>query len=300
VKYHVSNMLAKPELSDRHELAKWKPSRSRLPGRLSIKGALIGLAGFAGIAVAVVGLVAARERCPAHQALKATCPTSASTLERPRHIRAAGKLHVLERHPAFGCRPGADAAIFECDGKIFLALMHYYLSSYFGVPSGMCRYVRSFIQLYIHLYNIVSVNHTRFHPRRHGGRAALHLIRGAPRVHPGGPAMPENVTLTFDANGLVPAVVQDAESGEVLVLAWMNRESIAQTYATGHVTFWSRNRNELWEKGATSGNYLDLVSIAKNCEANSLLVKARPNGPTCHTGHQSCYYRDFEPEKDLG
>ena len=111
--------------------------------------------------------------------------------------------------------------------------------------------------------------------------------------------MSEAITVTFDASGLVPAIVQDVDTGEVLVLAWMNREAIAHTYASGHVTFWSRSRNELWEKGATSGNYLELGSIAKNCEANSLLVRARPLGPTCHTGHKSCYYRDFEPGRDL-
>ncbi len=110
---------------------------------------------------------------------------------------------------------------------------------------------------------------------------------------------PEASAITFDADGLIPAVVQDAATGEVLVLAWMNRASISHTYETGHVTFWSRSRDELWEKGATSGNYLDLVSIAKNCEANSLLVKARPAGPTCHTGHQSCYYRELNPTEDL-
>lgn len=110
---------------------------------------------------------------------------------------------------------------------------------------------------------------------------------------------PEATRITFDADGLIPAVVQDAVTGAVLVLAWMNRESIARTYATGHVTFWSRSRDELWEKGATSGNYLELVSIAKNCEANSLLVKAHPLGPTCHTGNQSCYYRELDPAKDL-
>jgi len=106
-------------------------------------------------------------------------------------------------------------------------------------------------------------------------------------------------TVSFDEKGLIPAVVQDADTNEVLVLAWMNRESIAHTYKTGHVTFWSRSRNELWEKGATSGNVLNVVSIAKNCEANSFLVKARPVGPTCHTNNQSCYYRPFAPETDL-
>jgi phosphoribosyl-AMP cyclohydrolase len=106
-------------------------------------------------------------------------------------------------------------------------------------------------------------------------------------------------TISFDAEGLIPAVVQDEATGAVLVLAWMNRESIAHTYRTGHVTFWSRSRQELWEKGATSGNYLELVRIAKNCEANSLLVTARPTGPACHTGNSSCYYREFDPATDL-
>jgi phosphoribosyl-ATP pyrophosphohydrolase/phosphoribosyl-AMP cyclohydrolase len=109
----------------------------------------------------------------------------------------------------------------------------------------------------------------------------------------------EETIISFDDKGLIPAVVQDADTGEVLVLAWMNRESIAHTYKTGHVTFWSRSRNELWEKGATSGNVLNLVSIAKNCEANSFLVKAKPVGPTCHTNNQSCYYREFNSETDL-
>lgn len=111
--------------------------------------------------------------------------------------------------------------------------------------------------------------------------------------------MSEESTLSFDSSGLIPAVVQDADTQAVLVLAWMNRESIAHTYATGRVTFWSRSRNELWEKGATSGNTLELVAILKNCEANSLLVKARPTGPTCHTGNESCYYREMDPAKDV-
>lgn len=111
--------------------------------------------------------------------------------------------------------------------------------------------------------------------------------------------MADQDVIRFDEKGLIPAVVQDADTGEVLVLAWMNRESIEHTYRTGRVTFWSRSRNELWEKGATSGNYLELVGIYKNCEANSFLVKARPKGPTCHTGNRSCYYRPFDPAVDL-
>ncbi len=111
--------------------------------------------------------------------------------------------------------------------------------------------------------------------------------------------MSEETIMSFDEKGLIPAVVQDADTGEVLVLAWMNRESIAHTYKTGHVTFWSRSRDELWEKGATSGNVLNFVSLWKNCEANSFLVRARPVGPTCHTDNQSCYYREFDPVADL-
>ena len=111
--------------------------------------------------------------------------------------------------------------------------------------------------------------------------------------------MSEETTITFDADGLIPAVIQHAATGDVLMLGWMNRDSIAQTYRTGNVTFWSRSRDEIWEKGATSGNYLRLVSIAKNCEANSLLVKALPDGPTCHTGNASCYYRELDPDSDV-
>ena len=111
--------------------------------------------------------------------------------------------------------------------------------------------------------------------------------------------MSEESVVSFDVNGLIPAVVQDADTNAVLMLGFMNRESIAHTYRTGHVTFWSRSRAELWEKGATSGNWLNFVSIHKNCEANSFLVRARPAGPTCHTGNVSCYYREFDPEADL-
>ena len=109
----------------------------------------------------------------------------------------------------------------------------------------------------------------------------------------------EQSTITFGDDGLVPAVVQDAESGEVLLLAWMNRGSIALTEASGRATFWSRSRQELWEKGATSGNWLEVVSMHKNCEANSILLKVRTHGPACHTGNHSCYYRVFEPASDL-
>jgi|TARA_B110000263_G_C15138522_1_gene432246 phosphoribosyl-AMP cyclohydrolase len=107
------------------------------------------------------------------------------------------------------------------------------------------------------------------------------------------------MNLELDENGLIPAVVQDVDTQEVLVLAWMSPESLNMSYDSGHVTFWSRSRNEIWEKGATSGNFLNLVSVKKNCENNSLLILARPDGPTCHTGNISCYYRDLDYEKNM-
>jgi phosphoribosyl-ATP pyrophosphohydrolase/phosphoribosyl-AMP cyclohydrolase len=100
--------------------------------------------------------------------------------------------------------------------------------------------------------------------------------------------------LNFSEKGLIPAIVQDEDTGDVLMLGYMNQESLRRTLASGEVWFFSRSRQELWHKGATSGNKLKLVSISKDCEDNSLLVKAYPVGPTCHTGHKSCFYRDLD------
>jgi phosphoribosyl-AMP cyclohydrolase len=100
--------------------------------------------------------------------------------------------------------------------------------------------------------------------------------------------------LNFNDKGLIPAVVQDASTSDVLMLGYMNEESLGLTLSTGEVWFFSRSRRELWHKGATSGNTLTVVSISVDCENNSLLVKARPAGPTCHTGHKSCFYRKLE------
>ncbi|WP_322796466.1 phosphoribosyl-AMP cyclohydrolase [Tepidiforma sp.] len=111
--------------------------------------------------------------------------------------------------------------------------------------------------------------------------------------------MSEAEVLAFGPDGLLPAVVQHAETGEVLILAFMNREALERTLQTGLVTFFSRSRGQLWVKGETSGNYLRLVSIAKNCEANSLLIRARPDGPACHTGNSTCFYRPLDPATDL-
>jgi phosphoribosyl-ATP pyrophosphohydrolase/phosphoribosyl-AMP cyclohydrolase len=111
--------------------------------------------------------------------------------------------------------------------------------------------------------------------------------------------MTESDIISFDDDGLIPAVVQDAETRDVLLLAWMNRESLDRTLATGRATFWSRSRDEIWEKGATSGNVLHLERVYKNCEANSLLVLVHPTGPACHTGNTSCYYRELDPAADI-
>jgi phosphoribosyl-ATP pyrophosphohydrolase/phosphoribosyl-AMP cyclohydrolase len=100
--------------------------------------------------------------------------------------------------------------------------------------------------------------------------------------------------LRFDENGLIPAIVQDASSGEVLMLAYMNAESLRRTLASGQAWFWSRSRQELWHKGATSGNFLNVKAILKDCDEDALVVKVEPLGPACHTGERSCFYRTLE------
>lgn len=100
--------------------------------------------------------------------------------------------------------------------------------------------------------------------------------------------------IAWDDNGLVPAIVQDALSKEVLMLAYMNRESLQKTLESGQTWFWSRSRQELWNKGATSGHTQQIVSLSYDCDGDTLLVKVRQNGPACHTGKYSCFYRDAE------
>ncbi len=99
----------------------------------------------------------------------------------------------------------------------------------------------------------------------------------------------------FDHRGLVPAVVQDAATGTVLMLAWMDREAVDATEATGEVHFHSRSRDALWKKGETSGNTLHAVSMAVDCDGDALLVKAHPRGPVCHTGAATCWGDDTAP-----
>lgn len=98
--------------------------------------------------------------------------------------------------------------------------------------------------------------------------------------------------LRFDQQGLAPAIVQHARTGEVLMLGYMNAEALELTRATGLVTFWSRSRQALWRKGETSGHELRLVDLRVDCDADALLVLAEPAGPTCHTGERTCFHRD--------
>jgi phosphoribosyl-ATP pyrophosphohydrolase/phosphoribosyl-AMP cyclohydrolase len=100
--------------------------------------------------------------------------------------------------------------------------------------------------------------------------------------------------LKFDARGLIPAIVQDAESDSVLMLAYMNAESLQLTLETGETHFWSRSRQELWHKGATSGNIQRVVDLRVDCDADTLLVRVVPAGPACHTGEATCFYRTIE------
>jgi phosphoribosyl-ATP pyrophosphohydrolase/phosphoribosyl-AMP cyclohydrolase len=105
--------------------------------------------------------------------------------------------------------------------------------------------------------------------------------------------------LRWDAAGLIPAIVQDANTGEVLTLAYMNREALQQTLDSGETWFWSRSRQELWHKGATSGNVQRVVEVRYDCDADALLVRVTPAGPACHTGARSCFYREI-PRRDAG
>ncbi len=97
----------------------------------------------------------------------------------------------------------------------------------------------------------------------------------------------------FEKMPLIPAVVQDADSGEVLMLAYVNREALRLTMETGTAWFWSRSRQELWNKGATSGNFMHIVQVLVDCDGDTLLYRVHPDGPACHTGHRSCFYREL-------
>ena len=105
-------------------------------------------------------------------------------------------------------------------------------------------------------------------------------------------ALPE--ALKFDAAGLIPAIAQQHDTGEVLMLAWMSREAIEETLATGRVCYWSRSRQRLWRKGETSGHVQRLVEMRLDCDGDTLLLRVDQEGPACPTGERSCFFRRIE------
>ncbi|MBK8045843.1 MAG: phosphoribosyl-AMP cyclohydrolase [Anaerolineales bacterium] len=104
------------------------------------------------------------------------------------------------------------------------------------------------------------------------------------------------VAVHFDGSGLVPAIVQDADTHQVLMMAWMNAESLHRTLASGETVFWSRSRQSLWHKGATSGNVQRVVDLRVDCDGDTLLILVRPAGPACHTGATSCFFRGLDAD----
>jgi len=104
--------------------------------------------------------------------------------------------------------------------------------------------------------------------------------------------------LKFDANGLIPAIIQDQKTGRVLMMAWMNRASIEKTVATGKTHFWSRSRQKFWMKGETSGHTQAVKDIAFDCDADTLLIQVEQTGAACHEGYRSCFFRSLEDGGD--
>jgi phosphoribosyl-AMP cyclohydrolase len=103
--------------------------------------------------------------------------------------------------------------------------------------------------------------------------------------------------LKFNEDGLIPAIAQQHDSGEVLMLAWMNQTALAETLQTGRVCFWSRSRGRLWRKGETSGQVQQLVSLHIDCDGDTLLLQVDQHGPACHTGRRSCFYNQVEHDR---
>jgi phosphoribosyl-AMP cyclohydrolase len=97
-------------------------------------------------------------------------------------------------------------------------------------------------------------------------------------------------TLTYDAQGLIPAIAQDRATGDVLMLAWMNREAVERTLATGRVTYWSRSRQDFWVKGETSGHVQRLIEMRLDCDRDALVLMVEQTGPACHTNRRTCFY----------
>ena len=109
-------------------------------------------------------------------------------------------------------------------------------------------------------------------------------------------SLPETLAseIAFDARGLVPAIAQQHDSGEILMMAWMSAESLAETLETGHVTYWSRSRQALWRKGESSGNVQKLVELRVDCDGDTLLILVDQTGPACHTGAHNCFFRSWK------
>ncbi|MEI6986407.1 MAG: phosphoribosyl-AMP cyclohydrolase [Rhodospirillaceae bacterium] len=103
-------------------------------------------------------------------------------------------------------------------------------------------------------------------------------------------------TVLFDPNGLIPAIAQQAGTGEVLMMAWMNREALAETITTGQVCYWSRSRRALWRKGERSGQFQRLVELRLDCDGDTLLMIVEQDGVACHTGRRSCFYRAWRDD----
>ncbi len=99
-------------------------------------------------------------------------------------------------------------------------------------------------------------------------------------------------SLKYDAKGLIPAIAQQVETGEVLMMAWMNRDAVDETLRSGHVTYWSRSRQEFWKKGLTSGHVQKLVSLRVDCDRDCLLLIVDQTGPACHTNRRNCFYTE--------
>jgi len=105
--------------------------------------------------------------------------------------------------------------------------------------------------------------------------------------------------LKFDEKGLIPAIAQDADTGEVLMLGYMNKEALRRTLSSGEVWFYSRSRQKLWHKGETSGIHIKVRSVWKDCDSDTILVIAEPAGPVCHTGNKTCFFQQLT-EEDIG
>jgi phosphoribosyl-AMP cyclohydrolase len=106
-------------------------------------------------------------------------------------------------------------------------------------------------------------------------------------------------TLTYDANGLIPVIAQESATGEVLMMAWMNADAVAQTLKTGRVTYWSRSRQAFWVKGETSGHTQRLIEMRVDCDRDCLLVQVAQEGPACHTNRRSCFYTALQGGEEV-